>query len=372
MEIKNRKTVLYEEHKKLGAKIFSFAGWEMPLQYTSMKEEHLNVRNKAGLFDVSHMGQVFINGKDALKFLQNLITRDLSTLKEGKAVYSLLVNEGGGIIDDLIIYRLPDEKGTYKFLMIVNASRVEEDLNRLLSTKNCYDIEIKNESEKYSMIAIQGPASAEITEQLGLKKEDQPGRFNLKEANLSGMEILIARTGYTGEDGFEIVVENKDAVKLWSEFLDKGKNFGLKPIGYAARDTLRLEAALPLYGQDLTEEITPVEASLCWAVSKDKKDNYAGKDIILNQMRTKKVKRKLVGFKMLDRSVPRHDYKIYMENQNAGQVTSGGFSPCSNIGIGLGYIDAQKPFTEGTKIEIMIRGKLHPAEIIKRPFYTRK
>ncbi len=367
-----KKTLLYEEHKNLGAKMFLFAGWEMPLQYSSVREEHLAVRNKAGLFDVSHMGQVFISGKDSLSFLQNLVPRDLSGLKKGKAAYSLLVNDNGGIIDDLIIYRLPDDEENHKFLLIVNASRIKNDLNRLLSIKDNFDVKIDNQSDELSMIAIQGPFSAEVMEIAGLKKEDQPARFNLSRTNLQGIEILISRTGYTGEDGFEIIVKNKDAAKVWREILEKGQEYGLKPVGYAARDTLRLEASLPLYGQDLNEKTTPIEAALCWAVSKDKEDNYAGKEIILNQMITKKVDRKLIGFKMLDKSVPRHDYEIYINNQNAGQVTSGGFSPSTNTGIGLGYIDTQKPFIEGTKIDIMIRGKLHPAEIIKKPFYSKK
>ena len=364
-----KKTSLYEEHIKLGAKMFSFAGWEMPLQYTSVKEEHLTVRNKAGLFDISHMGQFFVTGNDALKFLQHLVPQDLSKLEEGKAIYSMLVNEKGGIIDDLIIYRLSGEGKEYKFLLIVNASRIENDLNRLLCKRNDYKIEINNKSDEFAMLAVQGPTSSEIVASLGLKKEDQPGRFRVKQTNILGMDVFIAHTGYTGEDGFEIIIKNENATKLWRELLEKGKIGGLKPIGYAARDTLRLESSLMLYGQDMNEEITPVEASLSWTIPKDKKDSYSGKDIILDQMLNKNISKKLIGFKMLDKSIPRHDYEIYMENQNAGKVTSGGFSPCDNIGIGLGYIDNSKPNTEGTKIGIMIRGKLHSAQIVKRPFY---
>ncbi|HSA07613.1 MAG TPA: glycine cleavage system aminomethyltransferase GcvT [Candidatus Gastranaerophilales bacterium] len=371
MKDQDKKTPLYQEHKALHAKMLSFAGWQMPLQYTSVKEEHLTVRNKAGIFDVSHMGQFFIYGKEALLFLQKLVPQDLTLLEEGKAVYSMLVNEQGGIIDDLIIYRLPDQNKTFKFLLIVNASRIENDLNRLLNKKNNYDLIIDNESDKLSMIALQGPRSSEILEALGLIQENQPGKFKVKDINLLNMDIIIARTGYTGEDGFELIVKNENAVKLWKKLLEKGENFGLKPIGYAARDTLRLEASLLLYGQDMDEKTTPVEASLNWTISKNKKENFSGKDIIFNQLLNKNINKKLIGFKMLDQSVPRHDYEIYIENQTAGHVTSGGFSPCGNIGVGLGYIDTQKPFTEGTKIDIMIRGKFHPAEIIKRPFYSK-
>lgn len=367
-----KKTPLYNEHKKLGAKMFEFAGWQMPLQYSSVKEEHLTVRNKAGLFDVSHMGQFFITGRDALDFIQCLVPRDISTLKENKAAYSLLVNENGGIIDDLIIYRLPDVENSYKFLLIVNASRIENDLEKLLKEKNGYKVKIENKSEEYSMIAVQGPVSSDILEFLSFKKDNQPKRFNIKEIRLDNIEVIIARTGYTGEDGFEILVKNEHAAILWNKLLNKGAPLDIKPIGYAARDTLRLEASMPLYGQELTEDTTPIEASLCWAVSRNKKHNYAGKELILKQLETKKTDRKLIGFKMLDRSVPRHDYEIYIENQKAGTVTSGGFSPCSNIGIGMGYINTQSFYTEGTKIDIMIRGKLHPAEIIKKPFYSKK
>lgn len=352
-------TPLYEEHIKLGAKMFPFAGWQMPLQYTSVKEEHLAVRNSVGLFDVSHMGQLFVSGPQALEFLQSLVPQDLSGLQEGRAVYSLLVNENGGIIDDLIIYRQKDN-----YLLIVNASRIEEDTARLLNMENGFDVEIKNKSEELSMIAVQGPEASDLLEKVGISKQDQPKRFSIKEFN----SMLVARTGYTGEDGFEIVVNNNEVVDLWQKLIENGG----RPIGFAARDTLRLEACYLLYGQDMDEKTTPVEASLCWAVHKDKQEDYPGKDVILNQMKTKNYNKKLVRFKMLDKSIPRHDYRIYIENKDTGRVTSGGFSPCANTGIGLGFIDSVESAGEGTKIEIMIRGKLHPAEIIKKPVYERK
>lgn len=371
MDLQNKRTSLYEEHKKLEAKMTSFAGWEMPLQYSSVKEEHLTVRTKVGIFDVSHMGQVFITGKNSLDFLQNLVPKDLSQIKEGKAIYSMLVKEDGGIIDDLIIYRLSSDNKEYKFMLIINASRIKEDLNRLLEKKHGYDVEIKNKSDELSMIAVQGPFSSRLIEKLGLIADEQPKRFRVKETNLLNTDVLIARTGYTGEDGFEIVINNENAVMFWQELMAKGQDLGLKPIGYAARDTLRIEASMLLYGQDMDENTTPVEAALCWAISKDKKEDYAGKQIILNQMLNKQVSKKLVGFKMLDKSIPRHDYEIYINNENAGKVTSGSISPCINAGIGLGYVDTKKSFIEGTKIDIMIRGKLHPAQIVKKPFYNR-
>ncbi|NLF83403.1 MAG: glycine cleavage system aminomethyltransferase GcvT [Candidatus Gastranaerophilales bacterium] len=365
-----KRTPLYNEHLRLGAKMFEFAGWEMPLQYSSVKEEHFTVREKAGLFDVSHMGQVFITGSDALKYLQNLVPQDLSKLEEGKAVYTALTNDNGGIIDDLIIYRLPDNG--CKFLLIINAARIENDLNRLLSQKGSYDVVIDNKSNELSMIALQGPLSSEIISDIGISDDNIPKRFRIKEITINGMDAFIARTGYTGEDGFEIIVKNEDAERLWQDLLNKGEKYGLKPVGYAARDTLRLEAALPLYGQDLTEETTPVEASLSWTIPKEKQESYAGKDIILAQFSNNMPKRKLVGFKMLDKSVPRHDYEVFTDNEKVGRVTSGGFSPCGNVGIGLAYIDTTKHLSEGAKINIMIRGKLHPAKIVKTPFYSVK
>jgi len=357
--LETKRTPLYEEHIKLGAKMFPFAGWEMPLQYTSVKEEHLAVRNGVGIFDVSHMGQVFVSGKDALSYLQNLVPQDVAKLSEGRASYSMLVNERGGIIDDLIIYCLKD-----KYLLIVNASRIEQDVNRLIGMQKGYDVLIENRSEELAMIAVQGPKASELAEKIGIKKENQPCRFCIKEEK----DMLIARTGYTGEDGFEIIVQKSEAAVLWQKLLENGG----RPTGYAARDTLRLEASLLLYGQDMDENTTPIEASLCWAVPSDKQADYAGKDVILSQMLTKNINKKLVKFKMLDKSIPRHDYRIYIENKDTGRVTSGGFSPCANTGIGLGFIDSNKSPEDGTRIDIMIRGKLHPAQIIKKPVYKAK
>ncbi|HBG48603.1 MAG TPA: glycine cleavage system aminomethyltransferase GcvT [Cyanobacteria bacterium UBA9971] len=363
-----KKTALYEEHKKIGAKMVPFAGWEMPVQYANIIQEHLTVRNKAGLFDVSHMGQVFINGKEALNFLQKLVPQDISKLATEKAVYTQLPNIEGGIIDDLIIYKLDD----CKFLLIINASRIDEDVKWLLSNQNNLDVSIDNQSDNLSMIALQGPLASDILVNLGLTKENHPRRFFIKKAKLLNIDVLLAATGYTGEDGFEIIVKNEEVCKLWVELLSKGEKFGLKPIGLAARDTLRLEAGLFLYGQDMTENTTPVEASLVWTISKDKKEDYSGKDKILSQMNQKNESKRLVGFKMLDKSIPRHDYRIYINNEDSGVVTSGGVAPFLGENIGLGYINTDKPTAIGTKIDIMIREKLHPAEIVKRPFYVKK
>ncbi len=364
-----KRTALFEEHKKLGGKIVPFAGWEMPVQYSNIIEEHLNVRNKAGLFDVSHMGQVFISGKDALDYLQKLVPQDISKLQQEKAVYTQFTNSKGGIIDDLIIYSLSSAPPL--FLLIINASRIDEDVKWLLSNKNNFDVVVDNQSDNFSMIALQGPLAADILDEIALVKESHPKRFCIKETKLLDEDVFIAATGYTGEDGFEIIIKNEKVVKLWKEILNKGQKFGLKPIGLAARDTLRLEAGLCLYGQDMNETTTPVEASLTWTISKDKKENYFGKDKIFSQINKKDEAKKLVGFKMLDKSIPRHDYRIYINNEEAGVVTSGGVAPSLGQNIGFAYINSCNSTDIGTKINIKIREKLHPAEIVKRPFYNR-
>ena len=370
---KIKKTPLCKEHVKLGAKMVPFGGWEMPLQYGSIIDEHLTVRNYAGLFDVSHMGEFFIYGPESINFLQKLVPQNISKLTTGKAVYSQLINPNAGIIDDLIIYRLEDKEYNPSFLLIVNASRIDDDLHWIEFNKknDQFDIEIENKSAELAMIAIQGPLATEIIEEFGLSKEDQPSRFSIKETNLDSFKVFISRTGYTGEDGFEIIINNKEAPSLWQELLSKSEKYGLKPIGLGARDTLRLEAAMLLYGQDMNEKTTPVEASLGWSIPIDKEEDYYGKNIILSQLSNENLDKILVGFRMLDKSIPRHDYEIFKDDEKVGYVTSGGIAPFVGANIGLGYVSTKIPTSIGTKIDINIRGKLHPAEMVKRPFYTR-
>ena len=367
-----KRTSLYNEHKKLGAKLVPFAGWEMPVQYGSIIDEHLTVRNKVGLFDVSHMGEIFVTGIQAINLLQKLVPQNIEKLKIGKAVYCQLVNKDAGIIDDLIIYRLTDKDTNPGFLLIVNASRINEDYDWIeFNRKNGnFNTEVKNESDKYALIAVQGPFSADLLQDLGIKKEDQPEKFSIKFDQLLDSHVYISRTGYTGEDGFEIIIENSNAVKLWNELLEKGKKYGIKPIGLGARDTLRLESSMHLYGQDMDEKTTPVEASLGWSVSKDKQDSYYGKELIMSQLE-KGTDKVLIGFKILDKSIPRHNCEIYKDNEKIGEVTSGGVGPSIGANVGLGYIDTKVPPKVGTKLDIKIRDKFHEAEIIKRPFYVR-
>ncbi len=360
-----KRTKLYDEHLKLGAKIVEFAGWEMPVQYSGIIDEHNNVRNNAGLFDVSHMGEFFVSGKDALKLLQKLVPQNIEKLTDGKAVYCQLPNENGGLIDDLIIYRLKNEE----YLVIVNASGIEKDYEWFKQNADGFDVKIEDKSDEYSLLALQGPNAKKIIAKLGISEDEQPKFFHIKYAKLNGADILLARTGYTGEDGFEILTKNENIVELWNLILEKGAEFGVKPIGLGARDTLRLEAALPLYGNDLNEKTTPVESGLSWFIPKDKDADYNGKAKIIEQLKNG-VKKHLIGFKMTDRAIPRHEYELYVHGEKAGIVTSGGFAPTLNENIGLGYIEEELP--PGSEIQVMVRNKLYNAKIVKTPFVEKK
>ncbi len=359
-----RKTFLYDEHIKLNAKMVDFFGWQMPIQYPSgIVQEHKNVKEQCGLFDVSHMGEVFVEGLEALYFLQNLVPQNIENLQDGKAVYCQMTNKNGGIVDDLIIYRLEDEK----YLLIINASRVDEDLEWMKKNSEGFDVKITNKSDEYSLIALQGPNSSDVIEKAGIIKHNQPKFFSIQKEKLNGIDVMLSRTGYTGEDGFEILVKNEDAANLWRYLLDIGQEFLILPIGLGARDTLRLESALLLYGQDMNEETTPVEASLGWSIPADKTVNYNGRDVIMKQI-NEGVSKKLVGLKMLDRAIPRHNCLIYKNGVRAGIVTSGSVSPMLECGVALGYISTSKDLKINDEVEIEIRGRFFKAKIARRPF----
>ena len=360
-----KETYLHEKHIQLGAKMVDFAGWHMPVQYTSIIEEHKTVRESVGLFDVSHMGEVFVSGKDALKFLNKIVPQDISKLNYEKAVYCQLPNNQGGLIDDLIIYKL----GIQTYLVICNASRIDEDLNWMVRNKRGLDVKIDNQSHNYSLLAIQGPKAAGLMQKMGLNT--QQSSFTIKAGEVCGIKVLASRTGYTGEDGFELLVENEFSEELWDKILEYGKEFGIKPIGLGARDTLRLEAALHLYGNDLDENTTPVEAGLSWSIPKDKKDEYNGKNVIMKQLQDG-VEPKLVGLKMLHKSIARHEYEVFYNGEKIGQVTSGGVSPILGANIALAYVKNIKEICTGTVVQVMIREKLHDAEIVKRPFVQKR
>ena len=338
-----KQTFLHDKHVQLGAKMVDFAGWSMPVQYSSIIEEHKTVREKAGLFDVSHMGEVFVSGKDAMEFLNSVVPQNISKLDYEKAVYCQLPNKNGGLIDDLIIYKL----GILEYLVICNASRIDEDLNWLVRNSKDFDVKIDNQSHNYSLLAVQGPLADKLLRKMGLTTQQES--FTIKPAKIAGVKVLASRTGYTGE----------------------GAEFGIKPIGLGARDTLRLEAGLHLYGNDLDENTTPIEAGLSWSVPKDKEADYNGKEVIMNQIKNG-VEKKLVGLKMLDKSIARHEYEVYKNGEKVGVITSGAPSPMLGANIALAYVKNDKDICTGSTVQVMIREKLHDAEVVKRPFVSKR
>lgn len=361
-----KETYLHDKHVALGAKMVDFAGWHMPVQYSSIIEEHKTVRENVGLFDVSHMGEVFVTGKDATAFLNKIVPQDITKLAYEKAVYCQLPNLKGGLIDDLIIYKL----GIESYLVICNASRIDEDLNWIVRNKRGMDVKIDNQSHNYSLLAIQGPKAIDLMKKMGYDIENQKS-FTIKPAIIEGIKLLASRTGYTGEDGFELLVENEYSEFLWDKILEKGEEFGIKPIGLGARDTLRLEAALHLYGNDLDENTTPIEAGLSWSVPKDKTVDYNGKEVIMAQIKDG-VSKKLIGLEMLDRNIARHSYEVYYNGEKTGHITSGCVSPSTGKNIALAYVKNDKDICVGATIQVMIREKLHDAKVVKRPFIEKR
>jgi aminomethyltransferase len=364
-----RETPLRGRHVDLGARMIPFAGWLMPVQYTGIVDEHRTVRSAAGLFDLGHMGQVRVTGSDALPYLQLITTNDVSTLSPGDAQYSLLPNEQGGVIDDIIVYRLPDEPG---YLVVVNAANHAKDvawMHRQRSTRPELEVDVDDVSDELGMIAIQGPAAAAIV--AGLTDSDLSGLdpFHIVRASVAGLPVLAARTGYTGEEGFEFYVPQEQTVALWDALFAAGAAWGLKPIGLGARDTLRLEARMPLYGNELADDISPIEAGLGWAV-KLGKGPFIGGDAIA-AVKESGPSRRTVGFKLLERAgSARHGYPVTVDGRDVGVVTSGAHSPTLGSEIGLALVEADVAGV-GRPLEIVIRGRPVRAEQVKLPFYRR-
>ncbi|MGH4052389.1 MAG: glycine cleavage system aminomethyltransferase GcvT [Clostridium sp.] len=356
-------TPLYNAYKQYGGKIIEFAGWAMPLQYEGIINEHEAVRNAAGLFDVSHMGEVEIRGADATKFLQNLVTNDISVLKDNQILYTLMCYENGGIVDDLLVYKFSDEH----FYLVINACNIEKDFLWMFKSSDIYDVEITNSSWNIAQIAIQGPKAQKILQKISDKDLNDIKFFNFNsDVHLDGIKCIVSRTGYTGEDGFEIYTQIDKIEKLWHKLLNIGAIEGLKPAGLGCRDTLRFEACLPLYGNEISKDITPLEAGLSYFV-KLQKHEFIGKNALLKQQ-SEGLKRKLVGVEMKDRGIPRHGYEVTMLGRKIGFVTTGYSSPTIKKNIGLALIDS-KYSQLGTEIEIEIRGKSLKAEVINKNFY---
>lgn len=358
----DKKTALFDKHVSLGAKMVPFAGFEMPVQYSGVTEEHFAVREKAGLFDVSHMGQFMIEGPGSKELLQFVTSNNVDTLEDGKAQYSCLPNETGGVVDDLIVYKMADEK----YFVVVNASNIDKDWNQILKYNDQFGAKMTNLSDDYSLLAVQGPKATEILQKLTDTKLSDIPYYHFTEGSVAGVnDVIISNTGYTGSGGFEIYFKNEDAVKLWDEILKAGEEEGIIPCGLAARDTLRLEKGFCLYGNDIDDTTSPLEAGLGWITKFDK--DFVNKDYLAKQ-KEEGITRKLVGFEMLEKAIPRHDYPVVDADGNViGKVTSGTMSPMKKVGIGLAYVD--KPhYKNDSEIFIQIRNKNVPAKVVKTPF----
>ena len=384
-----KRTPLFTAHQKLGGKLVEFGGWEMPVQYTSITDEHLAVRQAAGIFDISHMGEVTVSGAGAAEFLNSVLTNDIRRLAPGEGQYTLMCNERGGVVDDLYAYRLSGEV----FFLVINASRIEPDVAWLQAQAARFprrnELRLTDASHNYAAVAVQGPRVREFIETCipgDSSSARRVGRVTeLKKNQIAGFHfeqggLLVSRTGYTGEDGFEIVGSDEAIRHVWDALLIAGHAFGIKPCGLGARDTLRTEVCYPLYGHELDEQTTPIEAGLGFFVALDKGE-FNGRSVLAEQKASLRseasarqangVKKKLIAFKMVGKSAPpRPQYPIWVNGANAGVVTSGTQSPSLGIGIGLGYVPAElaKP---GTEIEIEIRGKRFAAVVVPKPIYRK-
>ncbi|MEE1900082.1 glycine cleavage system aminomethyltransferase GcvT [Flavobacterium rakeshii] len=359
-----KNTALTHIHEGLGAKMVPFAGYNMPVQYEGVNVEHETVRNGVGVFDVSHMGEFFITGPNALALIQKVTTNDASTLTVGRAQYSCLPNEDGGIVDDLIVYKMGEEK----YLLVVNASNIEKDWN-WISGKNDVGATMENASENYSLLAIQGPKAAEAMQSLTSVNLTEIKYYHFEVADFAGVsDVIVSATGYTGSGGFEIYVKNSDIEQVWNKVFEAGTAYGIKPIGLAARDTLRLEMGFCLYGNDINDTTSPIEAGLGW-ITKFTKD-FTNSEAIKKQ-KEEGVSRKLVGFELTERGIPRHDYEITDKDGNViGIVTSGTMAPSLGKGIGLGYVPTAYAAPD-SEIYIRIRKNDVAAKVVKLPFYKK-
>jgi aminomethyltransferase len=358
-----RMTPLHAEHVAAGAKMVPFAGFEMPIHYaTGITAEHRAVRSAAGIFDVSHMGEIEISGPQALDFVQFVTTNDASSIDVGQAQYSTLTREDGKLLDDLLVYRRKES-----FLLVVNSANRERDHDWIASHAPSFDARLEDRSDHFALLALQGPRAQEILGRITPADLEDIAYYRFTEATVAGGEAIVSRTGYTGEDGFEIYIPADFAVPLWRDLLDAGHEQGLVPAGLGARDSLRLEMGYALYGSDLDETRDPFEAGLGWVVRLDK-DEFVGRDALLERKKAG-VPERLIGFRMLERSFPRPGYAVRHEGNTVGSVTSGTLSPSLGVGIGMAYLPTPLAIP-GTVISIDIRGQSVPAEVIRPPFYT--
>ncbi len=358
-----KRTPLYEVHRQLGARMVEFGGWEMPVQYKGVIEEHKAVREKVGLFDISHMGEIFVEGERAQGFINFITTNDITRIKDGGCQYAACCYENGTVVDDVISYQFSPQK----YLVVVNASNTQKDFDWFVS-HNHHKVTIINKSSDYCQLALQGPLSQKVLQPLVEKNLSELNYYTFCETQLMGSPILLSRTGYTGEDGFEIYASTKEAVSLWNGIMEAGKADGLQPIGLAARDTLRLEAAYSLYGHEISDSINPLEARLQWIVRLDK-SAFIGKEV-LAEIASKGVSRKIIGLVLTEPGVPRQGYKIVVNDDVVGVVTSGTFSPTLNKPIALALVQAESLKT-GSDIFVEIRGQKKKAALVSLPFYKK-
>ncbi|MBN1271286.1 MAG: glycine cleavage system aminomethyltransferase GcvT [Candidatus Aminicenantes bacterium] len=360
-----KKTHLYKCHKDLKGKMIDFFGWEMPLEFSGIITEHMAVRCEAGLFDVSHMGEILVAGRQALDFVQYLTPNDVARLTPNKAHYTALTTPQGTFVDDLLVYCLEPEK----YLLVVNASNTDKDYEWIVQHKEGFDVTVENQSDQYTQMALQGPKALEVMKNLTKFPFEELGSFQFGRGEVAGEECLISRTGYTGEDGVEIYTLSPSPEKIWEAVLEKGKGHGVMPIGLGARDTLRLEAKLMLYGNDIDETTTVLEAGLSWLI-KFKKGDFLGRDALLRQ-KEDGIKKKLIGFEIEGRGIARPHYPVFIGNNEVAKVNSGTFAPYLKKSIGLTYLPIDH--TEiGMEFEVGVRDKRIKAKVVPTPFYKRE
>ncbi len=358
-----RRTPLNDAHRKLGARMVDFVGWDMPVQYTSVIAEHEAVRNAVGLFDVSHMGEIEFSGPGALETANRLISNDLARCADGQAVYAGLLNEQGAFVDDVVAYRFSPER----IFICVNSSNREKDFAWM--SQHAQGVKPVDRSDEFAQIAVQGPKAAGLVQRLTKADASKLGTYRFTEGEVAGVRCIISRTGYTGEDGFELYCASEQGEKLWNALLQEGQADGVKPCGLGARDSLRTEMKYALYGNDIDDAHTALEAGLGWIVKLDKPGGFIGKDALLQQ-KTAGVKRKLVGFELTGSGIPRHGYPILKDGNRVGEVTSGTMGPSVKKPIGIGYVPTELA-TEGSTFEVEIRGRPVAAQVVKTPFWKK-
>jgi aminomethyltransferase len=363
-----KKTPLNAVHRELGGKMVDFGGWDMPVQYKAgVIGEHMATRLHAGLFDVSHMGEIWVEGRDALRFVNRLTCNDATALADRQAHYTCLTNDDGGVVDDLLVYRF----GPGKILLVVNAGTTDKDWEWIKKNKtDDDDVELKNASEEYCQIAIQGPRAEGILQTLTDVKLDEIKYYWFEMGEVDGVEAIISRTGYTGEDGFEVYAAPENAERLWNRMLEAGRDEEILPCGLAARNTLRLESGMSLYGHELSDEITPLESGLGWITKLDQEGGFIGRDALAEQ-KENGPKRKLVGFEMTEQGIARDGFDVYIDGNKVGNVTSGSPAPFLKKNIGLAFLPAEFAKT-GQELKIDIRGKQAAAIVVPTPFYKRE